>query len=98
MGVTFNIELDSKANKKGEKLVMIRCTQNGAHKRINTGIHILPKFWDNKKKQIKKSHISAVDLNKSLSEQAHEKAKQYLVDNEPKQVLSAGVLGWLGTS
>ena len=49
MGVTFNIELDSKANKKGEKLVMIRCTQNGAHKRINTGIHILPKFWDNKK-------------------------------------------------
>ena len=49
MGVTFNIELDSKANKKGEKLVMIRCTQNGARKRINTGIHILPKFWDNKK-------------------------------------------------
>ena len=69
MGVTFNIELDSKANKKGEKLVMIRCTQNGAHKRINTGIHLQPKFWDNKKKQIKKSHVSAVNLNKSLYQQ-----------------------------
>jgi hypothetical protein len=33
-----------------------------------------------------------------LSEQAHEKAKQYLVDNEPKQTLSAGILGRLRTS
>ena len=33
-----------------------------------------------------------------LSEQAHVKAKQYLFDNEPKQVLSAGILGRLRTS
>lgn len=33
-----------------------------------------------------------------LSEQAHEKAKQYLADNEPKQALSAGILGRLRTS
>jgi hypothetical protein len=34
----------------------------------------------------------------NLSEAAHEKAKQHLIDNEPKQALSAGILGRLRTS
>jgi hypothetical protein len=33
-----------------------------------------------------------------LSQAAHEKAKQYLIDNQPKQALSAGLLGRLRTA
>jgi hypothetical protein len=54
MHITFNVELDSKTNKNGEKLIMIRAAQNGHPKRINTGVNIKPLYWDSKKKRAKK--------------------------------------------
>lgn len=72
MSITFNLELDYKANKKGEKLLMIRCSQHGNHKRINTGIHIEPKHWDKLLKKVKKSHPLYLEMNKTLSKKLTE--------------------------
>ncbi len=57
MSLTFDPELDYKANKKGEKLLMTRCSQYRTHKRINTGIHLLSKYCDATKKQVKNASI-----------------------------------------
>lgn len=78
MSLTFNLELDYKANKKGEKLLMIRCSQGRTHKRINTGIHLLPKYWNATKKQVKKTHPLAKDVIKTLNKKMQELEEAYL--------------------
>jgi hypothetical protein len=78
MHITFNVELDSKTNKNGEKLIMIRATQNGSHKRINTGITIRPVYWDSKKKKAKKICPLAEDINTTVSAKLMQLLQLYL--------------------
>jgi site-specific recombinase XerD len=63
MNITFNLELNSKADSKGEKSIIIRCTQNRKHKRISTGISIPISAWNKDKQQIKASYRLAVEYN-----------------------------------
>ncbi len=94
MNLTFNLELDYKPNKKGEKLLMIRCSQGRNHKRINTGIHLLPKYWDATKKQVKKSHPLALELTKTISKKMVELEEAYLEllrDNEQVSFLELAI-------
>lgn len=77
--LTFNLELDYRANKKGEKLLMIRLSKGGNHRRISTGIHIMPKNWDKAKKQVKKSHPLALQLNKTISNRITEIEEKYIL-------------------
>ncbi len=76
--VTFNLELDSHTNSKGESILMIRCSQNRIHKRINSGIRVIPKYWDNAKKQVKKFHPLHHDLNKTINLKFQEVQEKYL--------------------
>src|SRR5206468_1994184 len=75
---TFNVELDSKTNKNGEKLIMIRVTQNGAHKRINTGICINSAHWDKKKKLVQKKYPLADEINATIAAKLNKLMEVYL--------------------
>lgn len=88
MSLTFNLELDSKPNKKGEKLLMIRCTYQGKHKRINTGIHLLPNYWDTVKKKIKISHPLYSETNKTITQLLQEVEGNYLALLRDKDEIS----------
>ena len=78
MSITFNLELDSKANKKGEHLIMIRCSKDGDHKRINSGQHLARKHWNFKKQLAKKSYPNHIELNKTLIHKQQEIEEIYL--------------------
>ena len=38
MTIPFNLELDSRQDKKGENFIMIRCSQGKKHRTINSGV------------------------------------------------------------
>jgi integrase/recombinase XerD len=78
MPITFNLELDSKPNRKGEHLIMIRCSKDGDHKRINSGQHLAKRHWDCKKQLAKKSYPNHVELNKTLIHKQQEIEEVYL--------------------
>ena len=66
MNISFNLELNSSFACKGDKTILIRCTQNRKHKRISTGISIPVTAWNKNKQQIKPTHKMAVEYNKLL--------------------------------
>jgi len=78
MDIHFNIELDNYTNKKGEKSVFIRCTQNRKHKRVNVGIQINPKYWDETQKCITKRHKLHKEYNAAIQQKMLELQKVYL--------------------
>ncbi|MGJ7030041.1 phage integrase SAM-like domain-containing protein [Niabella hirudinis] len=78
MKIYFNLELDSYANRKGERAIMIRCTQHRQHKRIKTGIHINPVFWDSIKKNISKKHPLFKEYDSVLKQKLLNAEKIYL--------------------
>ena len=82
--ITFNLEMDSKSNKKGENLLMIRCSYKRTHKRLNLAIRINPKFWDKKKKQIKSSHPSYKNITTIVTNRLNELEIRYV------ELLAAG--------
>lgn len=82
MNLHLNTELDSHLNARSERLVMVRCTLNRSHKRVSTGIHVNPKFWDFKQKLVKKSHPLAAEYNSKLRQLLITIEKAYLVLTE----------------
>jgi integrase/recombinase XerD len=66
MNISFNLELNSSIASKGEKAILIRCTQNRKHKRISTGISIPFKAWNKNKQQIKPMHKLSAEYNTLL--------------------------------
>lgn len=66
MNISFNLELNSSIASKGEKTILIRCTQNRKHKRISTGISIPVTAWNKNKQQIKSTHKMAAEYNTLL--------------------------------
>jgi hypothetical protein len=66
MNISFNLELNSSFASKGDKTILIRCTQNRKHKRISTGISIPVTAWNKNKQKIKSTHKMAAEYNKLL--------------------------------
>lgn len=65
--IVFNRK--NKLNKNGVAPITIRCYQSKIQKHISTGVSIEPKFWDEKRQQIKRSHPNAFVLNNRIREQ-----------------------------
>lgn len=68
---------ESKKKKDGTAPVWIRITANRKSRYISTGVYIEPKYWNNKKQQVRASHPIAPALNASLKEaglKVHEQA------------------------
>ena len=59
---------ESKKKKDGTAPVWIRITANRKSRYISTGVYIEPKYWNDKKHQVRSSHPIAPALNTSLQE------------------------------
>lgn len=77
MNISFNLELNTTSPSKGEKTILIRCTQNRKHKRISTGITIQPSAWNKQKQKIKSSYQFAAEYNSLLQTKLKTVIKQY---------------------
>jgi len=92
MEIYFNIELDSHTNKKGENTIFIRCTFNRQHKRISTGIQIIPKYWNSKQRIVAKNHPLSKEYNSIISQKLIELEKIYLSMVKENQDISLDLL------
>ncbi len=77
MKVSFNPELNYRANSKGEHLIQIRCSQNRVHKRINTQIAVEKKHWDTGKLEVKKVCPLADQYNRIIRSWLQKISKAY---------------------
>lgn len=67
MSVTISlVQLKRKKRKNGEIPIYLRITENRKSRYKSTGISVLPKHWNTKKQQIRKSHSRYKPLNSQL--------------------------------
>ncbi|MFT3908268.1 MAG: site-specific integrase [Ferruginibacter sp.] len=84
MNITFSFELNASKNSGKEGSILIRCTQNRKHRRVSTGISVLPKFWDKVHHKIRNSHPLANEYNPIILEKLKKITAEYsklLADN-----------------
>lgn len=60
---------NKRLNKRGVAPISIYCYQNGYQKIIPTGISIAPKYWDNKRLKVKRSHPKSELFNLQINRQ-----------------------------
>lgn len=69
MGLTVNlVQLKRKKRKNGEIPIYIRITEDRKSRYKSTGISVLPKDWNERNQEIRKSHPRASVLNTQLDE------------------------------
>ncbi|GAB2780199.1 site-specific integrase [Rhabdobacter roseus] len=64
--MTFELELDNYKRKDGTHNIQIRITENRRLRRVSTGFALLPHQWNPEKKQVRKSHPHAAQINAAL--------------------------------
>jgi len=86
--MTINYELRNRPDKQGLCQLRYYTQDKGSRKYFPLELKLLPKDWDQKKQEVRKSHKDAGPLNKMLSALMAEKhAAKYLGDEKTETVL-----------
>jgi len=69
--ISYKVEFNRKRRlkKDGTAPVTIRCYQNKIVKYVQTGVSVEPKYWNNNRQEVKKSHPDYFILNNRIHEQ-----------------------------
>lgn len=80
---TINVILRKKSNKKGLFPISVRVTKDRKSTYLYTGQYLDPKFWDETKQRVKKSHPNSSRLNNLIAMKQAE-ANAILLDTSAK--------------
>lgn len=78
MATTFNFEINNKPNKDGKFTILLRITQNRAHKRIKTCVELNRKSdWNKKRQEVRPSEPNYQVWNKRLNKELERAKTEY---------------------
>ena len=78
-----------KTKKDGTAPIAIRVTANRKSKYMSTGVYIEPKYWNEKKQQIRASHPIAASLNAKIKEALYDTQKEALDARSAQAVVTS---------
>lgn len=78
MATTFNFEINNKPNKDGKFTILLRITQNRAHKRIKTCVELNRKSdWNKKRQEVRPSEPNYQVWNERLNKELERAKTEY---------------------
>lgn len=92
MGITFHFTLDSYVQADGTQKIMLRITQNRTHKYVQVGYSVKAQDWNKEKKEVRKSHKLAAQINMAMQAKLLEVQKEYLKGRAESRPVTAGEL------
>lgn len=90
MAVSFKLyALERKMKKNGEVPIYLRITKNQKYRYISTGVSVLPKDWNPKSSEVRKTHRNYKTLNQQLQKFVDEaNDKLHELDNSEKTLIN----------
>ena len=78
IATTFNFEINNKPNKDGKFTILLRITQNRAHKRIKTCVELNRKSdWNKKRQEVRPSEPNYQVWNERLNKELERAKTEY---------------------
>lgn len=86
---TFTPELDNYIGKDGNQKIQIRITHERKLKRVGIDFAIAEKFWNPEKREVRKTHPQAAQINSLIKSKILELEQQYLKDSTLNRPVTA---------
>jgi integrase len=90
--ITFHVELDNRVKKDGTQNIQIRITQSGKLRRVAVGFSVEVKYWNEEKKEVRKTHPLANEINMTIEAKKVELQRMYLKAKLTKQPINPTTL------